>query len=803
MIQEDFRQLHYIVYELELPYCSVCTSSLSDGSVWNTPLTCEESSDSTYKLFFTSNESPLIQQPSPSISGKSILNSKVFRCVNSSTESTAKLKTGEGLASRSTMSIKCEDFKGDSGPINFSDEGTFFGKLMARNVLNGKKITSRYYTVIDSQSAPIEVYTATHFIESYQLTNNIFTISAKDALKDIEALTQQFPQPSEITLTTDINSSVTTIPVDDSSLLTPSGVIRIDDELMIIDTIDSPTSITVLTRGTGIIGADAVVFKTRTDDHSENATVQPCYVMNDSFLPDVLQDIFNFSGLSAFVDYAQWSAEITEWNADADLYGVFHTPEDVDSLINRMCSDYMIDMWLDQPSQKVKIGAISAWKQAEKQLYEGDDLNKLKSVINSTDRFSRAYIYSGKDYKTDNDDLVNYSRLTLATDIASESSDLNGDIKLKVFDPSNIITSASATILVNRFISRFSEAPKTLNFEMEERKLADLSLGDIVDVYSRDKQSPSGQIISAKDRAQIVKIQPNLNTIGRVYNISAISYIPEFIDDGNEIVKFISGTRIDGIDLYAELGGPNFAVQATFILDAAIIGSPNKDDPAISAGALMAGSRVKIIMTNGSQWAAKGGDGGDAGNDIAGNVFADDGVYGANSYESNGIESHIYINYGVVDTYPTSGEVYAAGGGGGAASQVTFLGDVAFTALSGGGGGSGIPLGVGGSSLPVIVPSQVLNVFSEQGASGSFDLGGSGASFIAGDPASFAYAGDGGQSIDSSASTAGSSNGSFAVGAIGVAGGAFKGTNITVYNLAADAAKLRDGNSDAYTLVTV
>ena len=130
----NFKQQNVTVFELVLPYCTVCTPAVGYGTnQWHTPVTCEESSDSTYSLFFTHQSAPApMQQPHASLPGiKSILNSKVHHVVNSATPSTAMLKPGEGLASRSTISMSMSDFDGDPGPINFSEDGTFFGKLRA------------------------------------------------------------------------------------------------------------------------------------------------------------------------------------------------------------------------------------------------------------------------------------------------------------------------------------------------------------------------------------------------------------------------------------------------------------------------------------------------------------------------------------------------------------------------------------------------------------------------------------------------------------------------------------------------
>jgi hypothetical protein len=84
------------------------------------------------------------------------------------------------------------------------------------------------------------------------------------------------------------------------------------------------------------------------------------------------------------------------------------------------------------------------------------------------------------------------------------------------------------------------------------------------------------------------------------------------------------------------------------------------------------------------------------------------GGNGGDSYASDGIESHIYLNYGVVETYNTSCDMFAAGGatGGAAITVIAKLTgnqnqdspSVTVSAAISGAGGSGIPAGQTGSA---------------------------------------------------------------------------------------------------------
>jgi hypothetical protein len=235
----------------------------------------------------------------------------VWRVVSSGNESTPRLKPGEGMASRGTMSVTMNDFEGDPGPINFSEDGTFFGKLKARNILDGKKIITHYYSIVNGSETPEEVGSSEHYIENASLTGGRFTIQAKDALKDLEAFSQQFPIPTEASLTADVNDSTTTIPVSDGSLFSNGQVVIADKELMRIQSISS-NNLTVYARGSQYLATNgATIYKTEAKEHSIDSAVQICYVMNNTFLSNVLSDVYAEVGLGSLVDFTQWDDEIT------------------------------------------------------------------------------------------------------------------------------------------------------------------------------------------------------------------------------------------------------------------------------------------------------------------------------------------------------------------------------------------------------------------------------------------------------------------------------------------------------------
>ena len=824
MYKDDFAQYQFIVYELVLPYCSVCTPISTETTSWHTPPLCEESSDSEYSLFFTKSNAPLMSPPSQAIAVKSRLNSSVFKCVTTGSEQTATLKPSEGLASRSTMSFSCVDFTADPGPINFTNGGTFFGKLQARNVLEGKKVVSHYYSMIGEEVT--ETYTSVHYITDTNLTGGKFSLKAKDALKDAEEYSEQFPATTEVALSSDIDSSTTAIPTTNGTAFTVGDIIRIDKELMRIQSISANT-LNVTTRGESLIVDGYTIYKTDVANHSDEASIQICYQNNLAHISEVLYDIFVGIGLGDITDQSQWFDEIEEWNVDSTYIGLITEPTEGVDLINQILINYMLDMWLDQSTQKLTLSAVSAWKAEQRVLTEGLDFDNMAISKDSSDRFSRAIVYHQKDYKTEGEDIGNYSKWTLYKDESLEQPDFYGSIKVKEFDPCPFITSAAADVLVARYTQRFSETPKTITFDMEERKIQDIRLGTIVDLVSRESQTAGGEYLQARDRVQVIEMKPNLNKIGRNYSLKGLSYIPLIASDpSRELYINVSGSVFD-LNLYSRAGNPSGAINVTYIFDGAVIGSTGYNQPSVRAGNFIEGTRIRIICINDVKWSARGGDGGTAtilnSTDAGQGVSVEKGVNGSDCYWSEDVETEIYLNYSEVDGYTPLATLKAAGGGsGGVAAKITAvvnssLRQVIKVSVAGGGsGGSGIPSGVGGIAYNYdrgdIRSGNDATAFS--GASG-YSISDSGSSLYSfGRPtatitakANIAKGGGSSNSSLGSVETTATDNSSTGTvekteksGAVGLAGAAIKGTGVTVYNNSSS--RLSTGNSSSFALVS-
>ena len=179
---------------------------------------------------------------------------------------------------------------------------------------------------------------------------------------------------------------------------------------------------------------------------------------------------------------------------------------------------------------------------------------------------------------------------------------------------------------------------------------------------------------AGRRRLSIIRIQPDFNKTGRQYNVEAISYVPLIASNPNdELVIELSGSLFD-VNLFARAGAPNIPINVTFVLNNCTIGSTAFNVPSVRAGNFEVGSRIKIICTNGTKWSAKGGENFSYTFQASLPLPQSGSKYnGGDSYDSDGIETELYLNYGSVDGYTTSGELFASGGAGGVGA-VDFFG---------------------------------------------------------------------------------------------------------------------------------
>lgn len=696
-------QQHFEVVEIDLPVINgACTIGSSDG--FGTPLFCDQPWAGEYKTYyFTNADAPVL----PSINGE-----PVWRCIKSIKETSARLTPGEGLASRASATITLIDFdKQDPNPEapgvteEVKNQGTFFGKLDARQIFTDKQARIKLYRVESNGVIDLVNGAQTrHFLtDTLSLgTNNNWMLKFKDVLSSVSLDEKTWPESGGGFLRQDITDVQLTIPVDEDTDYSSAFAVLVGDEILEVDSVTdnlTPTAtINVLSRG-GTISAPVsgeTLSKTVSSSHSAGDEVFICELSDDETIDSLLQRVLVDSGVdNSLIPIADWQAEVAEWHA-TDVINTLHVESlDTNEIISKLLTDFLMDMWFDPVDNEIKLSAISVWKESTATLTEGKEINaySVKKDAKEDMRASRALVLYNKVNLTDSDDSFSFTKASRFSDNSIISDALYPKHKDKEFEHSQYLNSDAAALLTQRYVSRFKFTPFMRSFETDERKL-NFATGDVVDITSLSDQSADG-LISGNIRGQIVSVNPKYGKNGRNYAVKALTYEAAF-SSGSEIVL---DSTLSGANLYILAGAPSQAVDLTFILD----GSYSEGVTAIRAGNFASGSKLIIIMANGFDGQANGGTGGRGESvfydpETDGYTFSSalDGSDGGTVFDCQGVDCDFYFSGATPSaTYPVADGYIRAPSGGDGGFNHTFAGGI-YTTGDGGTGGDGRTPGDGG-----------------------------------------------------------------------------------------------------------
>ena len=688
-------QQHFEVLEIDLPVITgACTIGTAQGT--GTPLSCDQKwaiADgglSEYKTYYFTNENAPIL---PSINGE-----PVWRCIKSISETATELKPGDGLSSRSSLSVVLNDFDKQDPNIGATgvndtvkNQGTYFGKLDVRQIFENKNVRLKLYRVEADGSIDLAngAQTRNYLASTFSLSKNgSWSLACKDVLSLVNLGEKSWPITQGGYLRQDVDASVNALPVDDSVDYTNVDFIRIGDEFFQIvsinTTIPSAPILNVTTRGGDLYAPSSSVLLTKTtaEEHSAGDEVFVCELSDNETIDGLISRILIASDFpSALIPSADWAAEVSEWHATDRINTLHSESEDVNDVVNRILTAYLMDLWFSVTDNEAKLSAISVWKQSTATLLEGKEINaySIKKSAKEALRATKALVLYDKRDLADSDDTTSFKKASQFSDNTLIGADLFTKHKDKVFENNFLLDKNAADLLTQRYVSRFKFTPFERSFLTDERHLT-FKTGDVVDLRTSADQSVFG-LDSGNIRSQITKINPKYKD-GRTYEVKAITYEAAFTA-GSEIVL---DSALGSVNLYILAGAPSVAVDLTFILD----GSYSFGDTAISAGKFPTDSTLTIILANGFDGQASGGAGGDASNTPPESQGENGGIV----FNAQGVTTDIYFSGATPSTaYPTAdGYIRAPGGGGNSGSRpVKTEGNA-----GGGGGGAGRTPGIGG-----------------------------------------------------------------------------------------------------------
>jgi hypothetical protein len=794
--RSQFTQEHFEVFELDLPVITgTCTQGAANG--FGTPLTCDQAWTSEYKTYKFTNEN------APLLSGGSI-----YRYITKIIENPTELKPGNGLSARGSLTVTLRDFvadpnEGTAGVTTaVKTQGTFLGKLNARQIMENKTARLKLYRVQSDGSIDLAGGAETHhyIVESFSSNDNgTWTVQCKDVLSLANLDEKTWPPTAGGSLRTDINAATNIIPVAAGVDYSATFAIRIGDEFFRVTGFDATDPVNpflnVAARGSTINAPVSGVFLTQTtaDSHNAGDEVFICDLSDNETIDSLITRVLIASDFdTALIPAAALAAEVAEWHPNDKINTLHSEAEDVNDVLNKILTGFLMDLWFDQIDNEIKLSAISVWKESSSTLTEGKQIDAytLKKTASESLRASRALVIYDKRNLADNDDVSSFTKAAQNANNQIISEALFKEHKDKRFDNNTFIGTNAANLLVQRTVARFSYTPFNYSGISQERFLSfngvRVKTGDVINLSAKSIQSPNG--LPASDRrAQITKIKPNYTNLGRTYNVTAMSYEAAF-DNNSEIV--IDEPIGNGFSLHTRAGGPAQPVTITFILD----GSFSSGPVSFVAGGFAATSKIILILVNGFDGQADGGIGGfgeslffdSQTSQWISNGPAQNGFAGGIVYDAQEIDTDVYFSGATPSTaFPTAdGFIRAPGGGGGGGPAIGMgTNDATGYGGHGGGGGAGRIPGTGGiggidagGSRPVVAGT----------AGQSGDTTGAGGAGGTGTPTSGGNAGNWG--IAGASVTGGGSG--------GAAGSGIKDSGATVTLFGSSATRYINGQGD-------
>lgn len=697
-------QHHFEVLEIDLPVITgACTIGAAQGT--GTPLTCDQPWTSEYKTYYFTNENAPIL---PSINGEPI-----HRLIKSIKETTTELKPGDGLSSRASLTVVLGAGKGQDPNVGapgvtpeVRKQGTYMGKLSARQIIENKDVRLKLYRVEADGSIDLVngAQTRNYLADTLSLNKDgTWSFACKDILSLVNLGEKSWPITQGGFLRQDIDDAVVAIPVDEFVDWSGTFAVRIGDEFLevvsVSNNLTNTAQLNVSARGSQILApvSNNLLTNTIADDHSAGDEVFICDLSDNETIDSLLTRVLVDSDLPVgLIPAAEWAAEVQEWHATDKISTLHSESESVNDVINRILTGYLMDLWFSVTENKVRLSAISVHKETTAVLVEGREINaySIKKVARESMRATRALVIYDKKNLANSNDTSSFGKGSQFADGTLIGPELFTKHKDKLFENNFLLTPNAADLLTQRYVSRFKFTPFERSFITDERYLT-FNTGDVVDLATTVDESiygvPSGNI-----RAQITKINPKYKG-GRTYEIKALTYEAAF-DSGSEIVL---DSPLGSVNLYILAGAPSQAIDLTFVLD----GSYSFGDVSISAGSFAAGSKLTIIMVNGFDAQASGGNGGKGSTTIYDdttdtlNVLPPlNGQDGGIVYDAQGVDTDIYFSGATPSAaYPVAdGYIRAPSGGDGG---FFHLGSgVSAVSGNGGDGGDGRNAGLGGDA---------------------------------------------------------------------------------------------------------
>lgn len=592
-------------------------------------------------------------------------------------ERPAMLALGESIGTRASMSATFADHPyPDTGPegdyylsqrsYNPIDTGTYWGKFRARYPFM-QGWAARVLQGTTNQS-PAQMETRHFIVDTFSGPDSSgrVTLVMKDALKLADSQKSQAPVISIGALSTDINSTATSItltPIGAGDSYPARGVLAIGGDEIVTYSGRSGDTLTGIVRGR---------FNTVAVEHTAGARVQLCLQYTAQKVTAIIRDLLvNYARVPAsYIPLASWTDEDDTY-IQRQYSSLIAEPTPVNDLINELLEQTASTVWWDDYSRLMRFRVLRAVESGAA-LYDDDIIkaDSFSSEDQNDKRVSQVWTYYGQiNPLEDQDDPSNYSRSQVTISPESEQNFGGTPAIKRIYSRWITETGADAAQRLNLLIlSRYTTPPRLLSWSLQRNpSLVVPELGAGYRVASWTMQEPTGETSIVP--AQVVQIKTT-ESDHRVTAEEVLYSETVAPDDPNVKTVNIDSSRLN-MNLYDEaLAAPFLPPQAgdTWIFTVApgvVIGSSSTSTFAVDTdNRWPAGVTIRLVISAGAYVVGRGGAGGSA--------FASS-FGGGSASAGNGSSGGDALRALVPIEIDNAGVIGGGGGGGGGAAALTKI----------------------------------------------------------------------------------------------------------------------------------
>ena len=389
-----------------------------------------------------------------------------------------RIVQGKGLGMRAQVSLSLQDFPHHDRGIDPyvtertytpQDQGTYFGKLLARHVFyQGREMRVKVgYIGVGGWDLANDFDSRTYVIENISLPGNEkVTIIGKDILKLADDERAVAPTANTGVLDADINTAVTSATLSPAGIgaseYAASGTLRIGSEVCTFTRVADALTI--------VRGTDGTTAST----HTAADSVQECLRYTEQEVQDVIEDLLlNFASVpAAYLPTTDWETEVETKLGPHDVTGLVTEPTGVTKLINELCESYLLYVWWDERDEEVNLAVISPYSAAPTVLT--DDANIVKDSVSVRElpeqRRSEIWTHYGVIDPTENlTEPKNFSTVKVIIDTDAESAAEYDQVRVERRFSRWITNSGDALRLNGRLLSSVRNNPRLVRFKLNAK----------------------------------------------------------------------------------------------------------------------------------------------------------------------------------------------------------------------------------------------------------------------------------------------------------------------------------------------